>query len=517
MRNVEEKNLALSTWLAAVAFIVADASFATGQPPTVGEWGAVIPWPNVAIHAHLLPNGKVLFWGRREWNTNVNPPKPAEGLDPHRSIPRIWDPVTGTFSTTPEPKDRNGNPYNVFCAGHAFLDDGRLLVVGGHIEDLAGVRNASIYDYATNTWTPIDDMIAGRWYPTAVTLPDGRVLVSSGTDELKAPNFHQQIMQNGSWTETVTFFNMPLYPRLHVVGDGRVFMSGPLRHTQLLSVGGAGQWTPVGDRLNPADTLEYGSAVMYDVGKVIVMGGGIPPKKSAEVIDLNGATPMWTATDDMNFARRQLNATLLPDGTVLVTGGTQGDRGKPDTAPSNFGFNDLRIGQPIRSAESWDPGTGNWTRLARMDVDRCYHSVAVLLPDGRVLCAGGGEYKPDNVHQNALEDSHLNAQIFSPPYLFRGNRPMITSAPHEVHYGDTFDVGTSNPDSIHKVNWVRLSSVTHAFDQNQRFNSLSFSVTNGELKVTAPPNRNHAPPGHYMLFLLNSNGVPSIGSIIRIH
>jgi len=506
MRSVQNPKLVVTTWLAAVASVSSVTSVAFGQPATLGEWGPVLRWPNVAIHAHVLPNGKVLFWGRREWNTSVDPPRPAESLDPHRCVPRIWDPVTGSFTTTPEPKDKDGDPYNLFCAGHAFLEDGRLLVVGGHMEDLAGEKHASIFDYAANTWTPIDDMVAGRWYPTAVTLPDGRVLVSSGTDGMKQPNFHQQIEQNGTWSETVTFFNMPLYPRMHVVADGRVFMSGPLRLTQLLSVSGAGQWTPVGNRLNQADTLEYGSSVTYDVGKVLVMGGGIPPKKSAEIIDLNAPMPKWSATNDMHFARRQLNATLLPDGTVLVTGGTQG-----------LGFNDLRIGQPIRSAESWDPGTGKWTRLAKMDVDRCYHSIAVLLPDGRVLCAGGGEYKPDNVNPNAPEDSHLDAQIFSPPYLFRGARPTITSAPQEVRYGDTFDLGTPSPGAVDKVNWVRLSSVTHAFDQNQRFNNLAFSVSNGALKVVAPASSSQAPPGHYMLFLLDANGVPSTAQIVRIH
>ena len=245
---------------------------------------------------------------------------------------------------------------------------------------------------------------------------------------------------------------------------------------------------------------DYGSAVMYEPGKVLVMGGGDPPKNTAEVIDLNAASPSWRLVDSMQFSRRQINATLLPDGKVLVTGGT--------AAP---GFSDPS--GHVDAAELWDPATENWTTLASSSgIPRVYHSTALLLPDGRVLSTGGND--------------HPETEIYSPPYLFKGARPTITSAPASVAYGQSFFVGTPNAAAISKIRILRLSSVTHAFNQSQYINELSFSQTPGGLNVTAPraptaigsPSAPPvvAPPGHYLLFILNGSGVPSVAPIIRL-
>ena len=191
----------------------------------------------------------------------------------------------------------------------------------------------------------------------------------------------------------------------------------------------------------------------------------------------------------MNNARRQLNATLLPDGKVLATGGSSG-----------AGFDNSSA--PVYAAEMWDPATEQWIAMASNTKYHGYHSNALLLPDGRILTTGG--------------DDQPNAEIYSPPYLFKGARPAITSAPASVTYGQTFFVQTANAASIAKVTWIRLPSVTHAFDMNQRINRLSFSQAAGGLNVTAPSNANLCPPGHYMLFILDGNGVPSIAKIIQI-
>jgi hypothetical protein len=215
----------------------------------------------------------------------------------------------------------------------------------------------------------------------------------------------------------------------------------------------------------------------------------------------------------MRFPRRHHNATLLPDGTVLVTGGTRGG------GPPDLGFNDLAAGQPVHIAELWDPkgdgGKGSWTDLTAEERDRCYHATAVLLPDARVLSAGGGEYRPGG-RENPPADSHRDAQIFSPPYLFKGARPSISAAPDAVTYGQTFDVETPQANDIATVSWIRLPSVTHAFDQSQRINVLAFKAQAGTLRVTAPSTPNMCPPGHYMLFILNSVGAPSIARIVQI-
>jgi galactose oxidase len=309
---------------------------------------------------------------------------------------------------------------------------------------------------------------------------------------------------------------------MHVVPDGRVFMSGPLALTQFLDTGNASNWTFLvnGDfnkSLQNNVTCDYAPSVMFDVGKILFIGGGQPPTRAAEVLDLTitAGPKVWPKTSDMHFPRRQHNATLLPDGTVLVTGGTQGSGGISN------GFNDLTPGQPIRAAELWDPKTGQWTILAEESVDRCYHSTAVLLPDATVLSAGGGEYRPINGLnvENPETDSHRDAQIFKPPYLFRngGARPVITSAPTNVTYRQVFTVNTPNPSLITQVSWIRLSSVTHSFNQNQRINFLkSTKSTVTDLSVTAPDNSRVCPPGHYMLFLLDKRKVPSVAQIIQI-
>jgi galactose oxidase len=511
--------------LLAITLTAAGATPAAAQPAVQGEWSPVFKTPNVMIHTHVLPTGKVLFWGRRE---------AGEDLNPHKCTPRIWDPKKGTgagaFSET-----KNTPGYNLFCSSHTFLADGRLFVAGGHLFDGQGEAHVTIYNPTDDSWTKLGDlpdMSGGRWYPTVVTLADGGVLVSFGSNA-QGPNTTQQVWKDGAWRDlsTASFINAPYYPRMHFVPDGRVFMSGPLRLTQFLDTSGKGQWTPFSNRVDPLVTKEYAPSVLYsetpeDAGKVLFIGGGNGPTNSVEMLDLNAKDPKWTAADSMQFKRRQHNATLLPDGTILVTGGTQGTGAKYEKEEK--GFNDLRIGSPIRSAELWNPNKPagqHWTKMAKADVDRCYHSTAVLLPDATVLSAGGGEYSPPNDQgrtENLPEDTHKDAQIFSPPYLFQPNgmraeRPDITDAPGDVKYGDAFAVKTTHPDQIGRVSWVRLSSVTHSFNTNQRINVLKFTADAAGLKVTAPADPKVCPPGHYMLFVLNKTGVPSVAKIIRIH
>src|ERR1044072_3849365 len=267
---------------------------------TKGAWGAVFNLPNVGIHASVLPNGLVLMWGRRD--------KQADNLDVHECTPFLWNPQNGQVTMTPQPKLADGTKVNLFCSGHAFLPDGRLLVAGGHLFDGDGVNQASLYDPASNTWTPTARMNNGRWYPTAITLPDGSVLVISGSfsDGNQTPvNDVLQVWEGGAWSPIINtvgaplnFIGLPLYPRLHVISDGRVFMSGPLEQTFLLRTSGGGEWTPLanpgGKRAN--GFRDYCPAVLYDVDKVLYIGGGNnqgthEPTAAAEVIDLSQNPP----------------------------------------------------------------------------------------------------------------------------------------------------------------------------------------------------------------------------------
>lgn len=436
------------------------------DPSIVGQWSAVQPLPIVAVHAHVLPTGKVLFY-------------------PYTDDPHLWDPITGTITSAAQAG------YNIFCTGHTFLADGRLLLAGGHVANNVGLPYATIYDPFSNSWTRLPNMNAGRWYPSNTTLPNGDVLVVSGDEDTTVGvNPLPQVWQtaSNSWRDlTNAQLSLYLYPAMYLAPNGKVFMSLPSDITRYLDTSGTGLWTTVATR--QFGFRDYGSSAMYDDGKVLVAGGGDPPTNTAEVIDLNAATPAWRFVGSMSNARRQFDATLLPDGRVLATGGSSG-----------AGFDNSSA--PVYAAEMWDPTTEQWTTMASNTIYHGYHSNALLLPDGRVFTSGG--------------DDQPNAEIYSPPYLFKGARPAISSAPATVSYGQTFFVQTANAASIATVTWIRLPSVTHAFNMNQRINRLSFSQATGGLNVTAPSNANLCPPGHYMLFILDGNGVPSVAKIIQI-
>lgn len=460
-------------------------------PSTVGQWSpAITSLPIVAIHAHLLPNGKVLIF-----QDDDNPNYPVNGSRLAGSTKAyVWDVATGGLTQI------NHTLVNVFCSGHAFLPDGRLLVAGGHAgQDGVGIRDTYTFNSINNQYSWVNTnalMTQGRWYPSVISLANGEVLVMAGSingslGNNKTPEVWKTNTGGGWRGLTSAVLDVPIYPYLHVAPNGRVFMSGPSTTTRYLNTSGTGVWSTVATRVG--GNRNYGESVMYDNGKVLIIGGGSPPTNTAEVIDLNAATPAWRAVGSMAFARQQMNATLLPDGKVLVTGGTN------STTISD-------VTNAALAAEMWNPVTETWTTMASMQQARVYHSTALLLPDGRVLMAGSGRPGVER----------RTAEIYSPPYLFKGARPTITSAPTSVGYNQTFSINTPNALGITNVTLIRLSSVTHSRNMNQRINRLSFTRSVGRLNVTTPANGNLCPPGHYMLFILNSSGVPSLAKIIAI-
>lgn len=431
---------------------------------TSGQWSAVQGWPIVSVHTILLPTGKVMFY-------------------PYNDDPRLWDPANNSVTTLPKVG------YNIFCTGHSFLSDGRVLITGGHVQNGWGLNDASYYDPFANAWTRLPDMNNGRWYPSGTALANGDQLVTSGSyDTNYSNNTLPQVWQvgSGSWRNlTSAQLGLPLYPRTFLAPNGRVFVATST--SRYLDTAGTGAWTTVGNTIFGGRD-NYGSAAMYEPGKVLWAGGGDPPTATCEIIDLNAGTPAWTATGSMPGARRQNNLTILPDGRVLCTGGS-----------ASAGFSTDDGGKP---AVVWNPATGTWTTWVTEQNYRGYHSCALLLPDGRVLSSGG--------------DNYPNAQIFSPPYLFNGARPTISSGPSTGNYGQTIFVGTPQATGITKVTLTRISSVTHAQNWDQRFLNLGFSQAGGGLNVTLPSSANNCPPGHYLLWILNGSGVPSVGSWIRI-
>ena len=441
----------------------------------------------------MLPTGKVMFWQYDASSTG------------------LWDPVTEQFSAADLPL------HNPFCSGHAWLPDGRLLVAGGHIQNNVGEARANIYNPFTNTWadsvpnmpnvpstpTPPSDTANrnGRWYPSATTLGNGDVLVLSGDMDFAGnTNPLPQIYQaaTNTWRNLTTAYNvLPLYPRVFLAPNGSVYsLTDYGGNTERLDTEGTGSWATISNT-HFDGRANYAPAVMYDTGKVVFIGGGDSPTATAEVIDLNLSNPSWSYTaGSMAQPRRQHNATILADGTVLVTGGS-----------SASGFN-TSAGQ-VASVEIWDPATGLFTPVVpTSSVYRGYHTTAMLLPDGRVIRAGGNHDSP-NYTENR------NAEIYSPAYLFKGPRPAVASAPDTAELGRTFFVETPDAASIADVTFIVPGSVTHSQDWTQRANHLEFTEVEGGLAITLPSNPNAAPPGYYMLFLIDDNGVPSVAEWVR--
>jgi hypothetical protein len=490
------------------------------QTATTGQWSPVQKWFNTAgqpvgiIHATLLPNGKVLGWTKQRDG--------GVGSGPQMILwtPPAFPSNTATFLNTPTPPD------NLYCAGHSFLPDGRLLTTGGDVRSYVGLNVTYTYESATNIWTKLNFLMnAARWYPTNTTLGDGRILVVGGTiDGINKDNDLPQIFTDSGYI-SLTNARSPkfIYPWMHLRSDGRVFKSGPDRRTNSITPngnGGTGSWSTGVD--NIAGLREKGTSVMYTPDKVLIVGGGGDPQarypnatstvhKSAEVIDLSSTSAKWRYTKvngtgnqtTMSVPRRHLNATILPDGKVFISGGVSGS-----------GFNNLSTA--VRFGEMWDPTTEVFTKMASISdtVVRSYHSIALLLPDGRVLSAGGGYY-------SSSPQNFPSAEIYAPPYLFNSDgsaakRPLISSlSTSNVTYGMTFTANTPDATDITKVTLVKLSAVTHGINMDQRFTALSFTKNTGSVTITMNNNKNVVPPGHYMLFLLK-NQVPSIANIIKV-
>jgi hypothetical protein len=404
----------------------------------------------------------------------------------------------------------------MFCAGHTFLTDGQLLVAGGHDEgtgdghggDGHGIDTVNVYN--AGVWNLAPPMSVGRWYPTTTTMPNGDVVAVAGTDNNAVDVAVPELYSNGTWSrlERATQV-LPWYPRNFVdPRTGYIYSAGQSRQTRWLDPyyvypvnGTRGRWI-LGPQRGP-EKRDYGTAVAYRPGKIMYAGGGDPPTKAVELIDLNQASPQWSYGTPMAFARRHLNATSLPDGKVLVTNGTSGS-----------GFSNLN--SATHEAELWDPDTGQWTLLAEEAVTRVYHSTTLLLPDARILSSGSGDIEGGTIPRQT------NMQIFTPPYLFNpdgslATRPTITGiSATTLHYGQPFTINTPDAALIARVSLIRYSAVTHSFNESQVFYPVVFTAGAGVLNAAAIPNGRVAPPGPYLLFLVDTRGVPSIASTVMV-
>jgi hypothetical protein len=469
---------------------------------TSGKWGPVVPWAIVPLHMNLMPNGKIIAWGKFEANTTT------------MAMPRIWDPATGPPSGAPMIE----LDTMLFCAGHVLMPDGRLIVSGGHKADDVGINRTNFFTQ-DGAWQPAANMAHGRWYPTVTILPDGRALTMAGRDENGQVVEIPEVWEGDHWVELPggNGVEIPYYPRNFVdPKNGLVFYSGERIMSRWFDPSGTGRWISGPNHIWRFNR-DYGTAVMYDTGKILYVGGGghtgwptpdarsATPTATAERIDLTQISPTWADAGSMSNPRRHLNSTVLPDGQVLITGGTRGG-----------GFVDINEADATKAAEIWNPKNGQWTTLASASTMRVYHSVSLLLPDGTVLHGASGDADTFIGAQRVPVPPERSHEIFSPPYLFKGSRPTITSVPATVTWTQTFSVATPNAAQVTAVRWIRLGSVTHAFDSGQRANTLQFTQTATGVDVTAPEDANQAPPGFYHIFVLNRNGVPSAGKVIKL-
>jgi Domain of unknown function (DUF1929) len=475
-----------------------------GGATSLGKWSDVIPMPAPSVHLAVLPSGKVIFWEYDEKTPTS-----------YRSRTYVWDAVNnGGFTQI------NNVQTALFCSGHSLLADGRLFAVGGYTVTLPngfllGSRTSSFFDTNTQAWSPGPNLNLARFYPSSLVLGNGDVLALGGTndtngDAVLTPEVWQA-NSSAPTTDPLRFrhltnagFDQEYYPMAYQGANGKVFNLGPQKKMGWLDTNGTGEWQPILDRSDPAiGSRTYGNGVMYDSGKVVLIGGADPPTETVLKIDITGPTPITTQVGSMAFKRRQHNATVLPDGTVLVTGGTSGS-----------GFNDPT--QPVFAAELWNPATGLFKTLSSAKVPRVYHSIAALLPDGRVISSGGS-----GSGSNGLAGVYPNGEIFSPPYLFNNDgtpaaRTSITNAPGSIGYGSSFSVSTDSED-VGRFSLIRLSSVTHSTNFDQRFINMPFNRNGTQSTMTAPANGNLAPPGYYLLFALNAKGVPSVGKILKLN
>ncbi|MFC9680464.1 galactose oxidase-like domain-containing protein [Streptomyces sp. NPDC056948] len=488
----------------------------------------------VPIHAALLPNGKVLMMSSDEqrWSDPNN-----KG----RGKYLVWDPATAQpVSTATWHTDDYGFGLrqNLFCSGHCLLGDGRLLVAGGvagpglyyfpgieiYGSDIT-VHAARVHEGVSTgvLWTRFEDMPRPRWYPTCVTLPSGDGLIVAGSSDGSHAswiNSTHEVFEQSSGTLHVRgrFYpdNIKTYPFVHVLPgpDGETVLFVYENNRARLHFPEQDLWSPpFPTTTGYRRTYDHqGSSVVLPIEpdapviRILVVGGQgpwsllTPATDTAEIFEFDRADPMasrWRRTSDLEFRRYMADAVLLPDGNVLVTGGAEHGH-----APNNWG--------PVWDAELFRTRDETFHRAARLNNQRRYHSVALLIPDGRVLAAGHtSEWNNDR--------DDMSVELYAPPYLWSGPRPAVDSAPSQISYGETFRVATANARDIASVSLVRASSVTHSNNMDQRHLWLDMlDRADDSVTVRAPAGGAWAPPGYYLLFVLDAHGVPSEGEFLKV-
>jgi hypothetical protein len=493
-----------------------------------GSWALGPVTTAVAVHAALLPSGKIFYLAGSGYH---NPSRQGPYLA------RILDLNTGSEKNFSTAKD-------LFCIGLTHIANGNVMLAGGtelYANDASscngqwhGLNLNTIVDWQGEELVNAAPMSHGRWYPTLITLADGRVMTVDGYDEYGEENRLLEIYDPASDTWSINYdpgssvtycvgegnsdvcegagspcYGGPasgvapkigLYPRMHLLPNGKVSTCG--MHTTIRTYDIATRrWAIVGmlstyRHYAPSFLLPIENS--NDVkGKILVAGGSLNATSvstnSAEIIDYDASTtdsPIVRPVPPMQEGRKFTTLSTLPDGKCVIFGGS-----RQGTAAY------------IKFPEMFDPTTETWQSLPPCQVDRGYHSVALLLPDGRIWTAG-------NTPNTTIRE--FRSEIFSPWYM-SASRPTITSVVNIGDYGGQITITSPDALSIDKISLVRLQSTTHHYDANLRFIWLQkLSRTTNTLFVRAPLNNMIAPPGYYMIHIINEEGVPSPGKIVKI-
>jgi YVTN family beta-propeller protein len=474
---------ALSRLAAVAAFFL--ATLPAGANNTAGAWSTVRSWPLIAVHAVLMPDGRVLTYGTT-----------ASGQQTAIFIYDVWDPSQGLdagHTTLP-----NQTGVDIFCSSQVVLPaGGQVFIAGGDnwtgsSTTNTGNSDSTLFNYGTNTLTKTSALNRARWYSSSITLLNGETYIqggAGGTDrpEIRGTNGVFRLLSNAN-TSAFDF----MYARNFIAPDGRVFGFDSGGRMYYVNTSGTGLVTNAGTFTGP--TGSDASTVMYRPGKIIHFGGN---SRGTILIDITGGSPVVTTGQNLSTQRRLVNGTVLADGRVLATGGS-------------LAWNEMT--GVNYNAEIWNPTTGAWQLGPPEARARLYHSTAVLMPDASVLVAGGGAPGPQN---------NTNIEVYYPSYLYNAaggfaTRPVIDEAPGTVDIGETFDVDMTGTGAVSRVVMIKTASVTHSWNMEQRFIELTYQQEGSRLRVQAPTHAADAPPGFYMLFAFNAAGVPAVAPILRV-
>ncbi len=470
--------------LRARAFALSSNAAVPADANTRGMWSPVYAWPLVSVHAVLMPDGRVLTYGSN-----------ADGQQTGRFIYDVWDgvssPDAGHLTLA------NGTGTDIFCGSQVLLPgSGNVFLAGG--DNWTGTSTTNTGNNNSNIFTPTDNSLTrganmnrARWYSSSLTLINGETYIqggSGGTDRPEIRGLDGSFRVLAADTSSLDY----MYPRNFVAPSGQVF--GYDSYGRMYTMNPSTGTLSLGAQFASSYAGNDSSAAMFSPGRILQFGGN---SNGAIVIDITGATPVVTPTQSLSSQRRLVNATLLADGQVLATGGSQV-------------WNELT--GVAYTADIWNPKTGQWSQGAAAARARLYHSNALLLPDASVLVSGGGAPGPQN---------NTNAEIYYPPYLFTANggiaqRPTIDAAPMSVDIGKTFAIDVGSASGISRVTLVKTGSATHGWNMEQRFMDLTFKANGTRVSVQAPTRAANAPPGWYQLFVFDAAGVPSVSKIVRI-